>query len=58
MKYCFMEGGFVLCNHCVCICVRCLHCGEVNSGRNSEGWGTWCWGWAGLELCHCGGGGV
>ena len=35
-----------------------VDCGEVNSGRNVVGWGTWCRGWAGLELCRCGGGGV
>jgi hypothetical protein len=56
MKYCVMKGGVVLCNRCACICVRCLHCVEVNSGRNSVGWGVWCWGWASLGLCHCGGG--
>jgi len=25
-----MEGGDVLYNRCVCICIRCLHSGEVN----------------------------
>ena len=28
MKCCVMEGGVVLYNRYVCICVKCLHCGN------------------------------
>ena len=30
MKCCVMEGGVVLYDRCVCICVRCLQWGEMN----------------------------